>query len=692
MNKKRIISIILSWALLLMTSLPTTFTVSASGWDGTAATEYAGGSGTAASPYLISSAAELAYARDMVNAGTHKNAHFKLTADIDLNGQEWIPMGISTNTFGGTFDGNGHKVSNIIITTATTDGTGFFAVVGGGTIKNLGIDNLDMDVDTGNVGGMAGKAYGTFTNCYVINSSVRNTYTDTNSYPGIGGFIGYLWSTLKVTNCYVYNTEIAGPPRAKMSGFCGVDGGSSDSSVFKNCYVADVTVVPETDVKTPQLYGFAQRMNTSDATSAENSFSTLTSGGGTFNETNKGFLYNSEKELGTASATKDDIVAGLVTNLADTVYAVDESVNGGYPYINYDVIIPTPTPVPTATPTATPTPTPTPEPTTVPTTAPTTAPTATPIVAPTATPTAAPTAAPTATPTVAPTATPNSLPTPDPSGWDGTAATGYVGGSGTQASPYLIATASQLAYARDQINAGTHKSAWFKLTADIDLNNREWTPIGDTTNTFTGNFNGAGYVIKNVMITTPQRNNFTGFFGHVAGTIKNLGLDSLTIQVEQSGGVIGGMIGRGYGTFENCYVKNSSIRNTTTAQAYDNVGGFIGRIRSTSTIKNCYVYNTVLTASYRSVTGGFFGDDEGVSDSTVMTNCFVADVERIAFDGVKTSVFYGFGKKKTAEDATSAVNCFSTATGGNEHSLKIMRLSSIRVQWHLQKRVQQRTR
>lgn len=87
MNKKRIISIILSWALLLMTSLPTPLMASAE-WDGTSATGYAGGSGTAAAPYLIETAAQLAYARDKINDGTDNAKHFKLLADIDLENVE----------------------------------------------------------------------------------------------------------------------------------------------------------------------------------------------------------------------------------------------------------------------------------------------------------------------------------------------------------------------------------------------------------------------------------------------------------------------------------------------------------------------------------------------------------------------------------------------------------------------------
>ena len=63
--------------------------------------------------------------------------------------------------------------------------------------------------------------------------------------------------------------------------------------------------------------------------------------------------------------------------------------------------------------------------------------------------------------------------------WDGSVAAEFAGGTGTAEDPYQIATGSQLAYLASQVNSGTdYEDTYFILTADIDLNNIEWTPIG----------------------------------------------------------------------------------------------------------------------------------------------------------------------------------------------------------------------
>ena len=86
--------------------------------------------------------------------------------------------------------------------------------------------------------------------------------------------------------------------------------------------------------------------------------------------------------------------------------------------------------------------------------------------------------------------------------WDGTTATEFKYGDGTQANPYLITNAKELAYLRDQVNNGTdYENTFFQLTTDIDLNSMEWTPIGNNTNSFRGTFDGAGHIISNATIT-----------------------------------------------------------------------------------------------------------------------------------------------------------------------------------------------
>ncbi len=122
--------------------------------DGADTGPFAGGSGTADDPYTIGTASQLAAFRDAVNAGSsYQGKTIALTADIDLGGAPWTPIGASVRSgsgveegstpFAGAFDGAGHKVSGLAIapTAAPADGPdyalGLFGAVMGGTVRNL---------------------------------------------------------------------------------------------------------------------------------------------------------------------------------------------------------------------------------------------------------------------------------------------------------------------------------------------------------------------------------------------------------------------------------------------------------------------------------------------------------------------------------------------------------------------------
>jgi hypothetical protein len=190
-------------------------------WDGTTGTSYAGGNGTQASPYLISNGKELAYFRDQVDGGsTYAGSYFQLTNDIDLNGKTWDPIGTYATSFRGTFDGAGHIISNVLISTASTLPTsgitsyGFFASLGGGSsyaiVKNLVFDNVSVTVNYNgststntttakgfHIGTVAGTmfAYSNVSNVIVKNSSItQNSDIYMRSYAFqyyVGGLAGY---------------------------------------------------------------------------------------------------------------------------------------------------------------------------------------------------------------------------------------------------------------------------------------------------------------------------------------------------------------------------------------------------------------------------------------------------------------------------------------------------------------------
>ena len=101
--------------------------------------------------------------------------------------------------------------------------------------------------------------------------------------------------------------------------------------------------------------------------------------------------------------------------------------------------------------------------------------------------------------------------------WDGSIATGFQSGTGTSDDPYIIATASQLAYLAQQVNGGSatyDANTCFKLTSDIDISSHAWMPIAD----FTGTFDGDGHQITGLNIGTSSARDTTdgyaGLFGY----------------------------------------------------------------------------------------------------------------------------------------------------------------------------------
>lgn len=145
------------------------------------------GDGTEAYPYIICNQAQLSSLAQVTGDIT---GHYKLGTDISLTGS-WTPIGNATSPsassgrFMGTFDGAGHTVSDMAISSTSSDCNGFFRVIGsGGTVKNLILE--DCNVSSGNqyVGSIAGYNHGTIEYCHNRNGSV----TGSNYY--VGGIVG----------------------------------------------------------------------------------------------------------------------------------------------------------------------------------------------------------------------------------------------------------------------------------------------------------------------------------------------------------------------------------------------------------------------------------------------------------------------------------------------------------------------
>ena len=123
----------------------------------------------------------------------------------------------------------------------------------------------------------------------------------------------------------------------------------------------------------------------------------------------------------------------------------------------------------------------------------------------------------------------------------------YMDGLGTAAYPYQISTADQLRLFRDIVNGtgdqAQNRGACAVLTADIDLNNEPWTPIGKytddgTNNPYTGTFNGQGHTIKGLYVNLPDA--AVGLFGCLNGAaVRNLTVDGYVQGCNTVGGIAG---------------------------------------------------------------------------------------------------------------------------------------------------------
>jgi hypothetical protein len=170
-----------------------------------------------------------------------------LTNDIDLSGADWIPIGtIGLNSsFRGVFDGQGYVIRNMAIT-GDIEAAGLFGVTNSATIRNIGIENSNINISTNRggayAGGVVGIAYWTIIdNCY-------NTGSISASYPGgattdvsAGGIVGSTMNTsATISNCY--NTGSVSASAGRVTGAVsrayagGIVGSTRNTGIVSNSF------------------------------------------------------------------------------------------------------------------------------------------------------------------------------------------------------------------------------------------------------------------------------------------------------------------------------------------------------------------------------------------------------------------------------------------------------------------------
>ena len=185
------------------------------------------GFGIKTNPYLIEDVEDLKLLAKKVNSGeTYEGKYFKQTADIDLNNEtNWTPIGTVTNDgkdarpFKGTFDGDGHQITNLKVT-GESNFAGLFGNVWEATIQNC---NVTGEIGGNSfVGGIVGNAGG---NTRILNCSFQG---DVKGNECVGGIAG--WGVGKIKNCYALADVTA------ASAGAGGIAGKAYGVTIENCY------------------------------------------------------------------------------------------------------------------------------------------------------------------------------------------------------------------------------------------------------------------------------------------------------------------------------------------------------------------------------------------------------------------------------------------------------------------------
>ena len=201
--------------------------------------------------YTVTSADGLMNVAELVNGGK-TDINITLDKDIDLTGKEWTPIGTGySNKYTGTFDGGGHTIKGLTVTT-NDQFVGLFGSIGyAGTVKNVMMEDVQITSNrsSGFAGGVAGYSDGTIENCSVSGSVSGTVYVGgvvgvqiggsitgcsssatVNGTVDVGGVAGQTNSSATLTACYATgNVFIEMAPKKNIAGggLVGMNAGSS---------------------------------------------------------------------------------------------------------------------------------------------------------------------------------------------------------------------------------------------------------------------------------------------------------------------------------------------------------------------------------------------------------------------------------------------------------------------------------
>lgn len=241
--------------------------------------------------------------------------------------------------------------------------------------------------------------------------------------------------------------------------------------------------------------------------------------------------------------------------------------------------------------------------------------------------------------------------------WVDCAATGFAGGTGTEEDPYQISSAEELAYFAKTVNEGSdYCRKYVKLTADIDLGGKEWTPIGNSSHSFQGNFDGDGHTVSGMKISGSQ--DLVGLFGECTRFNVNSAIKNITVKDSAIYGrkFVGAIVGDAEEiNIENC----RSIANIINGET--NVGGICGYFGGNPGGKVSQCYNSSKVTGKMSA-----GGIAGMGDRCIAENCLNTGeitVTTTLYLSTSGGIFGTFTDTKPSATITACVNLGKVSGG-----------------------------
>ena len=233
--------------------------------------------------------------------------------------------------------------------------------------------------------------------------------------------------------------------------------------------------------------------------------------------------------------------------------------------------------------------------------------------------------------------------TPDGKGW--VLPSHYASGKGTEAKPWVITTAEQMTFIKDDLAAGEKR--WFKLGADIDMTGIDWEPLNAASPYDKEiDFDGDGHTISNFTCSVAS---YPSFFGVLYGKCHDVTFMNATINASTKGcGILGGYGGT---TGKPCEVDKVHVQGSVISSAGNNAGGMFGTARECTITRSSA---DVVVRTKGQLVGGLFGADAGLG--VLVRDCWTSGTI------ITESSIAGGIVGDLVATGSSIINCYSTAT------------------------------